>query len=38
MIGILFATEMEAGPFLDQGEPEGTVTIISGMGMDTARR
>ena len=37
MIGILFATEMEAQPFLDRGEPEGTVTVISGMGMDAAR-
>jgi 4-hydroxybenzoate polyprenyltransferase len=37
MIGILFATEMEARPFLDRGEPEGTVTVISGMGMDAAR-
>ncbi len=37
MIGILFATEMEARPFLDRGEPEGTVTVISGMGMEAAR-
>ena len=37
MIGILFATEMEAKPFLDRGGPEGTVTVISGMGMDAAR-
>ncbi len=37
MIGILFATEMEAKPFLDRGEPEGTVVVISGMGMDAAR-
>ncbi len=37
MIGILFATEMEAKPFLDRGEPEGTVTVISGMGMEAAR-
>ncbi len=37
MIGILFATEMEAKPFLDCGEPEGTVTVISGMGMEAAR-
>ena len=37
MIGILFETEMEAQPFLDRGEPEGTVTVISGMGMDAAR-
>ena len=37
MIGILFATDMEAKPFLDRGEPEGTVTVISGMGMEAAR-
>jgi 4-hydroxybenzoate polyprenyltransferase len=37
MIGILFATEMEAQPFLDRGEPEGTVTVISGMGLEAAR-
>jgi 4-hydroxybenzoate polyprenyltransferase len=37
MIGILFATEMEAKPFLDRGEPEGAVTVISGMGMEAAR-
>jgi 4-hydroxybenzoate polyprenyltransferase len=37
MIGILFATQMEAEPFLDRGEPEGTVTVISGMGMEAAR-
>jgi len=37
MIGILFATEMEAKPFLSRGEPEGTVTVISGMGMEAAR-
>lgn len=37
MIGILFATEMEAKPFLDRGEPEGTVTVISGMGLEAAR-
>ncbi len=37
MIGILFATEMEAKPFLDRGEPDGTVTVISGMGMEAAR-
>ena len=37
MTGILFATEMEAKPFLDRGEPKGTVTVISGMGMDAAR-
>ena len=36
MIGIFFATEMEAQPFLDRGDPEGTVTVIS--GMDVARR
>ena len=37
MIGILFATEMEAKPFLDRGAPDGTVTVISGMGLDVAR-
>ena len=37
MIGILFATEMEAKPFLERGEPENTVTVISGMGMEAAR-
>ncbi|MBN2164349.1 MAG: UbiA family prenyltransferase [Pontiellaceae bacterium] len=37
MIGILFATEMEARPFLERGEPEGTKTVICGMGMDAAR-
>ncbi len=37
MIGILFATEMEAKPFLDRGEPEGTVVLVSGMGMAAAR-
>ncbi len=37
MIGILFATEMEAKPFLDRGEPAGTVTVVSGMGMEAAR-
>ena len=37
MIGILFATEVEAKSFLDRGAPEGTVTVISGMGLDAAR-
>ncbi len=37
MIGILFATQMEAQPFLDRGEPVGTVSVVSGMGMDAAR-
>ncbi|MBN2702892.1 MAG: UbiA family prenyltransferase [Pontiellaceae bacterium] len=37
MVGILFATEMEAKPFLDRGEPDGTVTVISGMGLEAAR-
>ena len=37
MIGILFATQMEAQPFLDRGEPEGTITVISGMGLEAAR-
>ncbi len=37
MIGILFATEMEAQPFLGRGEQEGVVTEICGMGMEAAR-
>jgi len=37
MIGILFATQMEAKPFLDQGEPEGVITVICGMGLEAAR-
>ncbi|VGO19698.1 UbiA-like polyprenyltransferase [Pontiella sulfatireligans] len=37
MIGILFATQMEAQPFLDRGAPEGTVVAISGMGLEAAR-
>ena len=37
MIGILFATQMEAEPFLDRGEPEGVVTVICGMGLEAAR-
>ena len=37
MIGILFATEMEAQPFLDRGEQEGVVTVVCGMGMEAAR-
>jgi 4-hydroxybenzoate polyprenyltransferase len=37
MIGILFATEMEARPFLDRGAPEGTMVAISGMGLEAAR-
>ena len=37
MIGVLFATEMEARPFLDGGVPEGVRVEISGMGMDAAR-
>jgi len=37
MIGILFATEMEACPFIERGVPEGTVPLISGMGMEAAR-
>ncbi len=37
MIGIIFATEMEAQPFLDRGVPEGTVVSISGMGLEAAR-
>ncbi len=37
MIGILFATQMEAQPFLDRGELDGTVTVICGMGLEAAR-
>jgi hypothetical protein len=37
MIGILFATEMEAKPFLDREEAEGVVAVVSGMGMEAAR-
>jgi 4-hydroxybenzoate polyprenyltransferase len=37
MIGILFATEMEARPFLERGEPDGVVVVVSGMGMEAAR-
>ncbi|HEY5620999.1 MAG TPA: UbiA-like polyprenyltransferase, partial [Pontiella sp.] len=37
MIGILFATEMEAQPFLERGVPEGVRVEISGMGMEAAR-
>ncbi|MBN2686021.1 MAG: UbiA family prenyltransferase [Pontiellaceae bacterium] len=36
MIGILFATEMEARPFLERDAPVGTVMVISGMGMEAA--
>ncbi|VGO16176.1 4-hydroxybenzoate solanesyltransferase [Pontiella desulfatans] len=38
MIGVLFATEMEARPFLDRGVPEGVVVEISEeMGLEAAR-
>jgi 4-hydroxybenzoate polyprenyltransferase len=38
MIGILFATEMEAKPFLDRGISEGVVVEISEeMGLEAAR-
>ncbi|MDF7825004.1 UbiA-like polyprenyltransferase [Pontiellaceae bacterium B12227] len=38
MIGILFATQMEAQPFLDRGVPEGVVVEISEeMGLEAAR-
>ncbi len=37
MIGIIFATEMEAKPFLDRGEQDGVVTVVCGMGMEAAR-
>ncbi|QBG47639.1 hypothetical protein EGM51_09630 [Verrucomicrobia bacterium S94] len=38
MIGIHFATPMEAKPFLDRGVPDGCVVEISGeMGLEAAR-
>ncbi|MDF7798947.1 UbiA-like polyprenyltransferase [Pontiellaceae bacterium B1224] len=38
MIGILFATQMEAQPFLDCGVPDGvTVEISEEMGLEAAR-
>ncbi len=38
MIGVLFATEMEARPFLDRGVPEGVIVEISEeMGLEAAR-
>ena len=38
MLGILFATQMEAQPFLDRGVPEGIVVEISeAMGLEAAR-
>ncbi|MDF7805817.1 UbiA-like polyprenyltransferase [Pontiellaceae bacterium B12219] len=38
MIGILFATQMEAQPFLDRGVPGGVVVEIQDeMGLETAR-
>ena len=38
MIGILFATPMEAQPFLDRGVPEGVhVEISEEMGLEAAR-
>ncbi len=37
MIGIVFATEMEAGPFLEGGVPEGVRVAVCGMGMAAAR-
>ena len=37
MTGIVFATTMEARPFLDRGAHEGTVAEICGMGMEAAR-
>ncbi len=36
MIGIIFATGMEAHPFLERGVPDGVVLRISGMGMAAA--
>ena len=35
-IGILFATEMEAGPFLEQTRPDHWAVTISGLGMEAA--
>ena len=37
MIGILFATEKEARPFVGRGAPDGVVVAVSGMGMAAAR-
>ena len=38
MIGILFATKMEAQPFLDRGVSEGVIVEISEeMGLEAAR-
>ncbi len=38
MIGVLFATQMEAQPFLDRGVPEGVIVEISEeMGLEAAR-
>jgi 4-hydroxybenzoate polyprenyltransferase len=38
MIGILFATQMEAQPFLDRGVPEGVIVEIADeMGLEAAR-
>lgn len=36
MIGILFATGMEATPFIEKGVPDNVVLRISGMGMPAA--
>jgi len=36
MIGILFATGMEAHPFIEKGVPDDVVLRISGMGMPAA--
>jgi nucleoside phosphorylase len=35
-LGILFATEMEADPFLAQARPDHYIVTISGMGMEAA--
>ena len=37
MLGILFATKMEAQPLIDRGLPEGVEVAVSGMGMAAAR-
>ncbi len=37
MIGIVFATKMEAQPFLGRGVPPGVAVAVCGMGMESAR-
>jgi 4-hydroxybenzoate polyprenyltransferase len=38
MIGVLFATDMEAAPFLERDPADTVVTKVSGMGMEAARQ